>query len=179
MLKALVLSAYKPLYTPSRLKGIETKRKTPDRPERVHFVYTFPFEGNWNTGLSVSNGVGKIVFVYTFPFEGNWNRKYPRGTRLSVYDERISLYPPSRLKGIETQRDLESHDPPQDLCIHLPVWRELKHCHLTSHTGVSGKVFVSTFPFEGNWNTISMSITNNSLQRLCIHLPVWRELKHY
>ena len=134
-----------------------------------------------------------------------------------------ALHIPSRLKGIETRkpvpvrinhqlciylpvwRELKPSqlrvmiDQFETLCIYLPVWRELKRFRPTS-TRASLIFFAYTFPFEGNWNigtplpkngevalhipsrlkgieTILESSRNTSLVRLCIYLPVWRELK--
>ena len=38
------------------------------------------------------------------------------------------------------------------LCIYLPVWRELKRIRLPAHF-LRAPVFAYTFPFEGNWNS--------------------------
>ena len=185
------------LYIPSRLKGIETltiRRRR--QPRSWDFVYTFPFEGNWNTDrgqrrFCVDNlwiylpvwrelklihrkwfALQLICFVYTFPFEGNWNKLYPTqqpATRPQT------LYIPSRLKGIETL-------PPSG-----------------GGVGSIGSTFVYTFPFEGNWNwrvlltaeileTLyipsrlkgieTLSLLNIRVRFiLWIYLPVWRELK--
>ena len=134
----------------------------------------------------------------TFPFEGNWNNCLP--LPFKVFS--TSLNPLSRLKGIETAVFINFIFQIPYLWIHFPVWRELKRKHwlvlFVFQLHVSESTFPfegnwntirlakriliplcseSTFPFEGNWNTSRIARTLYSQEELWIHFPVWRELK--
>ena len=89
-------------------------------------------------------------FVYTFPFEGNWNAN----RSFSVVRTLFTLYIPSRLKGIETiivcLIIIEVGD---DFVYTLPFegnWNLLLHELCRNQC----QIFVYTFPFEGNWNSL-------------------------
>ena len=82
------------------------------------FVYAFPFEGNGN--LLLSSYADSSVFedfVYAFPFEGNGNVY----TNLAILYLQNALYMPSRLKGMETQRNQRLGFRFRRLCICFPV----------------------------------------------------------
>ena len=86
------------LYILSRLKGIETW---------CQFRQTRWF----------------FSFVYSFPFEGNWNCRESAGVLWRAW----ALYILSRLKGIETFTTVMAPlSNLMSLCIFFPVWRELK-----------------------------------------------------
>ena len=68
-----------------------------------------------------------------------------------------SLNTLSRLKGIETKQLMKGVNI-KTLWIHFPVWRELKlylWCHTRQHLP---NFFEYTFPFEGNWNVLPLTI---------------------
>ena len=165
--------------------------------QTVHLLYTFPFEGNWNSIISCLQSppsktcytLSRLKGIETFGACGRgWFRRS------------VACYTLSRLKGIETKF----------------AYNLLAHIHL-----------LYTFPFEGNWNFSAGSIaevmdfscytlsrlkgieTGKPLERpyrrrvttcytlsrlkgietllasasiinikiLAIHFPVWRELK--
>ena len=136
-----ILCIYLPVW-----RELKQSKPKPIATVTVNFVYTFPFEGNWNKNQSIPpiytvmplyipsrlKGIETWFqcdlqksfrcFVYTFPFEGNWN-------------SRDTLSPLLVLM----------------LCIYLPVWRELKRCPYGRALFFVFR-FVYTFPFEGNWN---------------------------
>ena len=88
----------------------------------------------------------------------------------------MTLDPLSRLKGIETLFRLSEEAPDgSSLCIRVPVWRELKHCHL-------GCFAIRCFPLEPRSRLKGIETPRrwrwpNRWWELWIRVPVWRELK--
>ena len=134
------------------------------------FVYTFPFEGNWNFFVSIIPGIPFVLWIH-LPV---WRELKPlalpvTATLMSALDT------PSRLKGIETiiKRDFSLFN------FHYFGYTFPFEGNWNSSSsffvGFAGS-FGYTFPFEGNWNCTPVRLLLLS-PSLWIHLPVWRELK--
>ena len=134
--------------TLSRLKGIETQHTVVQFTDWSNLLYTFPFEGNWNSFSTT--GLFSIFPTLAIHFP--------------VWRE-LKRYGPVALNAGHWL-----------LAIHFPVWRELKRVGGTRSIRNGRVTLQYTFPFEGNWN--SGSEPSSSLPPdLAIHFPVWREWK--
>ena len=155
----------------SRLKGIETLLDPLPRCCWHHSSEsTFPFEGNWNFGLSFGSlGSTGLLWIH-FP----------------VWRE-LKLFTAGNCKCFFVW-----------LWIHFPVWRELKLCQVgiwLSHLwtlnplsrlkGIETTLLVRLGRTHSSLNPLSRlkGIETRSLFNPCskcvlwIHFPVWRELK--
>ena len=186
-------------YTLSRLKGIETFVCLAGCAAAAIFLnllYTFPFEGNWNTlnslPLSFSSVrlaihfpvwrelkqcpslplFGPASLLYTFPFEGNWNL-LPRFQCFRQWQLAIHFPVWRELKRVSWKtlcRRCEDH-----LAIHFPVWRELKLSQY--ETAWSNHCLAIHFPVWRELKLSSKRSSGTAKFSLAIHFPVWRELK--
>ena len=154
-------------------------------------LYTFPFEGNWNTRqtlrpasvrlhtcytLSRLKGIETARInrmrpaiahhlLYTFPFEGNWNFKVYIYTIRPIICALLYTFP---FEGNWNEIVFRQRDGFNLLAIHFPVWRELKHQRQArTEQAISGLLY--TFPFEGNWNP-NRYRNGNTLKAACYTL---------
>ena len=135
--------------------------------------YTFPFEGNGNKTIAMSDASNTCILEihfpvwrewklaaftifhvisaclrYTFPFEGNWNVSCSSNcSELTGNNLRYTFPFEGNWNPITQPRNY--------------------HCCTLRYT----------FPFEGNWNTVCRFWFVLTTSMLEIHFPVWRELK--
>ena len=160
------------------------------------FRYAFPFEGNWNPksgtmevtvrcsdtlsrlkgietrGLLHGSTTRKVMVQIRFPV---W-RELKRGSYNSVRIRPKGSDTLSRLKGIETPTgDTLS----LSLTIGSDTLSRLKGIETWFGRSTTTTLipFRYAFPFEGNWNFFLPSQSAQSLNRVQIRFPVWRELK--
>ena len=160
-------------YTLSRLKGIETLKRLSGRlllPLAIHFpvwrelklcnnglpfwsfyclLYTFPFEGNWNSVNPPFSDDSSVYLLYTFPFEGNWNNQRLNDSLIIMR----ACYTLSRLKGIETIGRPVWNKPERLTCYTLSRLKGIETLSPVTQPSTVTGILLYTFPFEGNWNS--------------------------
>ena len=161
----------------------------------IVLLYTFPFEGNWNT---VPTGIETVVsplLAIHFPV---WRElKHYTPSKKTVREMR-SCYTLSRLKGIETVLFLHFRCEPLDLLYTFPFegnWNFLSFIGIFSFLScytLSRLKGIETFPGPVLWGDCAPCYTLSRLKGietmcqeatsvlrllLAIHFPVWRELK--
>ena len=159
----------------SRLKGIETDKRTRTQNVDMHFRCTFPFEGNWND--DVSNFVTRLsTLSMHFPV---WRELKPkvrvyRRLRPAKRSELSMHFPVWR----ELKRRL--HTAPTlhiSLSMHFPVWRELKLIIPVAYRIFDDKVTFDALSRLKGIETRCSTVNNLRCSLLSMHFPVWRELK--